>query len=956
MSQAATYTIDVNTDAARRSVEALIKQFAQLANVKVSGPSTDGVTAGLKAQAGALTGLQNAYRTFAGFAASYVGFSAIAGQLNAVGDAIEKQQATLSKLRFANNGDVAKAAEDYAFLTAQAERLGQPLDALGKSFGGLAAATNGTQLQGAATRQIFLGIAESATVLNMSAQDTEGALLAVTQMASRATIGAEEFSGQLGERVPFALEAGARALGVTRDKFKELLDAGKIKTESFLPKFAEELRRMAETELPNATDSFVASKNRLSNAVLELRQDVGEGELGAAMKKSIDGMTDALRSPQVAEGFQLLSLGFVKAGEAAVQLFGLVSSGTKIVGSMAAMAASDIVAGFSSVVPGVREIFNKVVATVKEAFANILDSLGSGARSVPLAGGLADSLQGSAAAIRAGARANREAAAGARKELDGIKRFNELRKSEIEKNLFLSMKPPAAPKPAAGAGNGKNNPAITNLPTVTPAAGAGKGDGGKAAKAAEDQARKDAAALDALNKSLADYSRAQAAALREKALAELDADLQKQLVSQQDYLQKKADIERAALDEETRIANARIDELQKVADDEKLAKDERLKAAAEIVKVRGELLSLDGKKAVIGIRLDAESDAVRKYLKDLGADLQAQLQELAGDSAGAARSRLATETAKMLEDPRVKGSSEIQALIERVREAKAAIIELDEATRLVSVVNDELATKERAITRDRERQAIDEVEAQDRIRQARLEAAAAMLPQIEAAEKLAAVTGDPARIEEVKQLREAYVELAGTMDALAVDINETFFGSIRQGFKDLVSGAKSFGDVLRTVITDVLSKLADLYLDRALTGLLGSLGGAGGGIGGALANIFRGRAVGGAVHAGGAYIVGERGPEPFFPGAPGTIVPTARLQSALADMLGISARRAPTPAFAPVASPVMGMGSANVNVSPTVVISALDTLNAIAQLPAFADHVTAVVAGRGQRIQASWKR
>lgn len=477
----------------------------------------------------------------------------------------------------------------------------------------------------------------------------------------------------------------------------------------------------------------------------------------------------------------------------------------------------------------------------------------------------------------------------------------------------------------------------------------------KAAREAEAQARRDAAALDALNKALADYSAQQAATLREKALAQLDADLDKQLLSQQEYYRKRADIETQALDREKAVKEASIAELQKVMESEKAAQDERLKAAADIVKLRAELEALDGKKAVIAVELDKNSEAVRRYLAELKQDLQANLLDLQGDTAGAARSRLLAETERMLADARVKGDAEAQALIRQTAEAKGRIIDFEEASRVLSRTSTELGLSEQRIQRELTRGTIDDIEAQRQVREARLGTAEAMREQVEAAEKLAALTGDPERILEAKRLREAYEDLAGTLDSVAVDINQTFFGALKQGFNDLVTGAKSFGDVMRNIITSVLSKLADLALNRALSSLMGSLGGAGGGLGGLLSGLFSPRATGGAVSADGAYIVGERGAETFFPGMSGTIVPTSRLQSVLADMLGFKARKAPNAAnnrglssMAPVG------GNTNVSVAPKVVVAAGDFLSAIQSMPEAERWIVQVASANGKRIKAAW--
>lgn len=114
---------------------------------------------------------------------------------------------------------------------------------------------------------------------------------------------------------------------------------------------------------------------------------------------------------------------------------------------------------------------------------------------------------------------------------------------------------------------------------------------------------------------------------------------------------------------------------------------------------------------------------------------------------------------------------------------------------------------------------------------------------------------------------------------LAEELGLTFTSA----FEDAVVGGKKFSEVLRGLEQDILRivtrKLVTEPLGNAITGLFGG--------GNFLSNLFGGsssgglfsalgfgpRANGGPVLAGGAYLVGERGPELFSPRSNGTIIP-----------------------------------------------------------------------------------
>ncbi len=93
-----------------------------------------------------------------------------------------------------------------------------------------------------------------------------------------------------------------------------------------------------------------------------------------------------------------------------------------------------------------------------------------------------------------------------------------------------------------------------------------------------------------------------------------------------------------------------------------------------------------------------------------------------------------------------------------------------------------------------------------------------------------------------------------------------------EGARAIASGKFGFDD-LKKVALAAMAQIAS----ASMRSLFGSLGGGAGGIGGLLSGAVSsllgvpGRATGGPVSAGRGYMVGERGPELFVPGAGGRI-------------------------------------------------------------------------------------
>lgn len=139
---------------------------------------------------------------------------------------------------------------------------------------------------------------------------------------------------------------------------------------------------------------------------------------------------------------------------------------------------------------------------------------------------------------------------------------------------------------------------------------------------------------------------------------------------------------------------------------------------------------------------------------------------------------------------------------------------------------------------------------------------------------------------QIEALAGQYSSAVSALDNLAEqqqaidDINGSLRSSLT-GFADDLRNGVDAADALQNALDDLIGKLTDLALNNVLDQLLGTGAGGsnpGGGFGGILSTFLGGifggfRASGGSVQAGKAYLVGEKRPELFVPGASGTIVP-----------------------------------------------------------------------------------
>ncbi|EKN8160156.1 tape measure protein [Escherichia coli] len=189
------------------------------------------------------------------------------------------------------------------------------------SFG--ASAKNTMGLEG--SEELFKNLTGYARLMGRSDEQIQRALTAVSQMASKGQVMAEELKGQLSEALPGATQAFAKALGLTEKQLFDKMKNGDVKASDALPKFAKELgsqidsrggwkaiQDSTQTMLGNLkntwnnslTDIFRGSENGLQdftrslttllNALGGSGKTLGEsfGSLMSDMSHGVDSLTD----------------------------------------------------------------------------------------------------------------------------------------------------------------------------------------------------------------------------------------------------------------------------------------------------------------------------------------------------------------------------------------------------------------------------------------------------------------------------------------------------------------------------------------------------------------------------------------------------------------------------------------------------------------------------------------
>lgn len=285
---------------------------------------------------------------FFGTIANVAGLSFVAGE-------IQKFDAASASLQ-AVNKNISATTTEMSYLTDISQKYGVYLGNLTQGWSQFRNAASNANLGLADTKSLFEGITQSSRVFNLSFSDQEGVFRAVTQIMSKGSLQMEELRGQLGERLPIAIQAMANALGVSVSKLGEMTKKAQVVgpvLQKALAGFGPELQRMTSGGLAAAMNTIGATMSSLRTEGMLLSKEMGDAGLTAAIMNVLHAATQliseggALRSllmnAAAAAKFLSENLGATATVGAALLIgkFGILEKvGESLVGSMASVAVS----------------------------------------------------------------------------------------------------------------------------------------------------------------------------------------------------------------------------------------------------------------------------------------------------------------------------------------------------------------------------------------------------------------------------------------------------------------------------------------------------------------------------------------------------------------------------------------------------------------------------------------
>lgn len=233
----------------------------------------DGVDTGIKQTQTAIQGLRLQVSSF--FVALTGGAFAITSFLNKLKEVARETNRARITLK-----NVSSSMQEFAssekWITDLGNKYGQSINNLELSFGKFLAAARGAGVEIGTVKNIFQGLTQAVSAFGLSASDANLAFLAVEQMMGKGVVSAEELRRQLGERIPTAMAAMARAVGeqygtdgsiaALQDKLK----AGAINSAEVMEVFVQKLKELSGTpDVDNLETSYTRLGNRLREIVLD---------------------------------------------------------------------------------------------------------------------------------------------------------------------------------------------------------------------------------------------------------------------------------------------------------------------------------------------------------------------------------------------------------------------------------------------------------------------------------------------------------------------------------------------------------------------------------------------------------------------------------------------------------------------------------------------------------------
>ena len=251
----------------------------------------DGVDTGIQQTQSAIKGLRLQVSSFfVALTGGAFAMTSFISKLKEVARETNRARITLKNV----SSSMQEFAESERWITELGNKYGQSINNLEQSFGKFLAASRGAGVEIDTVKNIFQGLTQAVSSFGLSASDANLAFLAVEQMMGKGVVSAEELRRQLGERIPTAMTAMARAVGEQYGTdgsvaaLQQKLKAGAINSAEVMEVFVQKLKELSGA--PDV-DNLETSYTRLGN---RLREIVVDWDITGKLKTAVDVISGLL--------------------------------------------------------------------------------------------------------------------------------------------------------------------------------------------------------------------------------------------------------------------------------------------------------------------------------------------------------------------------------------------------------------------------------------------------------------------------------------------------------------------------------------------------------------------------------------------------------------------------------------------------------------------------------------
>ena len=228
----------------------------------------------------------------------------VGGFKGLVGSAIELESITK---RLNNTLGAQGTTAALNFTKGLANDLGLNFKTLAGTFASFTGAASAAGVPLEQQKAVFAAVSKAGQALGLSNEEISGSFLALSQVASKGTVSMEELRGQLGERLPIALAATAKGLGVSQAELIKLVSSGQLSADRFFPALTAGLNEL--TVASGGTLTTAQNLEKLRSSWDQLMTGFGQNILPGVtatvvtLTNAIDGLGVRLRSLDLNRSF-----------------------------------------------------------------------------------------------------------------------------------------------------------------------------------------------------------------------------------------------------------------------------------------------------------------------------------------------------------------------------------------------------------------------------------------------------------------------------------------------------------------------------------------------------------------------------------------------------------------------------------------------------------------------------